>query len=103
MATFQRLAASHEIPAGGSRCFVVGDRKIAVFHVNGEFFAIDDTCTHAQASLSAGDIVGNTVECPRHGAAFDVRTGEALSLPATKPVQTYPVRLEGDEILIAID
>jgi 3-phenylpropionate/trans-cinnamate dioxygenase ferredoxin component len=75
---------------------------IAVFNVEGTLFAISDTCTHAEASLSEGRVDGETVECPLHGACFDLRTGEALTPPAVEPVQTFPVILQEDEIYVEI-
>ena len=75
---------------------------IAVFNVEGTLFAISDTCTHAEASLSEGRVDGETVECPLHGACFDLRTGEALTPPAVEPVQTFPVMVQEDEIYVEI-
>lgn len=74
---------------------------IAVFNVEGEYFAIDDTCSHAEYSLSEGYVDGDTVECELHFATFSVRTGEALTAPATDPVGTYPVRVEDGHIHVA--
>jgi 3-phenylpropionate/trans-cinnamate dioxygenase ferredoxin subunit len=72
---------------------------IAIFDVHGELYAIDDTCTHEEFSLSDGEMVDDyTVECALHGAQFDIRSGKALCLPATLPVETYPVWVEDGEI-----
>jgi nitrite reductase/ring-hydroxylating ferredoxin subunit len=75
---------------------------IAVYRLEDGFYATDDTCSHAQASLSAGDVDLKecTVECPYHGSLFDVRTGRALSLPANRPVKAYPVTIENDEVFV---
>ena len=75
---------------------------IAIYRLNDAFYATEDTCSHAQSSLSAGDIDLEecTVECPYHASLFDIRTGHALSLPASKPVRTYPVTIEGDEVFV---
>ncbi|MBI4641820.1 MAG: Rieske 2Fe-2S domain-containing protein, partial [Candidatus Tectomicrobia bacterium] len=62
--------------------------------------AIDDTCTHEEASLSEGEVWGEVIECPKHGARFDLRTGEVVSLPAVLPVATYEVKVEGTEVKI---
>ncbi len=67
-----------------------------------EIYALDDTCSHAQAFLSDGRLQGYEIECPRHGALFDIRTGEALTLPATRPVHTYPVVVEGNSIFVEV-
>ncbi|MGV9669041.1 MULTISPECIES: bifunctional 3-phenylpropionate/cinnamic acid dioxygenase ferredoxin subunit [unclassified Gordonia (in: high G+C Gram-positive bacteria)] len=74
---------------------------IAVFNVAGEFFAIDDTCSHSDYSLSDGYLDGDQIECELHYATFSVRTGEALTAPATDPVGTYPIRIDGDKVYVA--
>ncbi len=81
----------------------IEDPPIAVFNVGGTLFAISDICTHAEASLSEGRVDGETVECPLHGACFDLRTGEALTPPAVEPVQTFPVVVQEDEIYVEIE
>ena len=70
---------------------------------DGDVYAIDDTCTHAEVSLSEGDIDGCEIECWAHGSRFDLRTGEPHELPAMTPVNTYPVRVDGDDILVDVD
>ena len=80
----------------------IDDPPVAVFNVNGGFFAISDVCTHAEASLSEGQVDGETVECPLHGACFDLRTGEALTPPAIEPVQTFAVVLQDDEVYVDV-
>lgn len=102
MASFVKVADASDIPEGSARCVEVEGKRIALFHVEGEFYAIDDTCSHAEASLSEGTISGDTVACPRHGAKFSVKTGAALSLPAFAPVNTYEVKREQDEIYIRV-
>jgi len=79
------------------------DPAVAVFNVEGTLFAISDTCTHAEASLSEGRVDGETVECPLHGACFDLRTGEALTPPAIEPVQTFRVLAQEDVIYVEIE
>jgi 3-phenylpropionate/trans-cinnamate dioxygenase ferredoxin subunit len=78
----------------------IGGRRILLANVNGRFCAADDTCTHEDASLSAGSLQGELVKCPLHGSRFNVRTGEVVEEPAEKNLKTYPVRLEGERILI---
>jgi 3-phenylpropionate/trans-cinnamate dioxygenase ferredoxin subunit len=80
----------------------IDNPPIAVFNVNGALFAISDICTHAEASLSEGSVDGYTVECPLHGAYFDLRTGEALTPPAIEPVQTFPVIRQNDEVYVEV-
>jgi 3-phenylpropionate/trans-cinnamate dioxygenase ferredoxin component len=76
--------------------------RIAVCNVDGELYAIDDVCTHDGGSLDQGELLGDQIECPRHGALFDVRTGKALTLPAIHPIKTYPLKVEGNDILIEL-
>lgn len=74
---------------------------IALFNVGGEYFAVDDTCSHAEYSLSDGYVDGDSVECELHYATFSIRTGEALTAPATDPLGTYPVRVQDNQIQVA--
>jgi 3-phenylpropionate/trans-cinnamate dioxygenase ferredoxin subunit len=78
---------------------------IAIYRLNDGFYATEDTCSHAQSSLSAGDIDLEecTVECPYHASLFDIRTGHALSLPASKPVKTFPITIEGGEVFVMLE
>jgi 3-phenylpropionate/trans-cinnamate dioxygenase ferredoxin component len=96
----RRVCKQSELPAGKVKR--IEDPAIAVFNVAGTFFAISDVCTHAEASLSEGQVDGETVECPLHGACFDLRTGEALTPPAVEPVQTFPVILQDDDIYVEV-
>ncbi|HEY4685438.1 MAG TPA: non-heme iron oxygenase ferredoxin subunit [Dehalococcoidia bacterium] len=100
--TYERVAARSDVPAGRVRVFEVGERSIALANVDGAFFAIDNLCTHDGGPLGEGTLAGDQVECPRHGARFDVRTGAVRALPAVRPVRTYPVRLEGDEVSVDV-
>jgi len=77
-------------------------QSICVTRIGDEVFAIGDTCTHSDASLSEGDITGTRIECWLHGAEFDLRTGVALTLPAVEPVKSYPVHIEADSVTIEI-
>jgi 3-phenylpropionate/trans-cinnamate dioxygenase ferredoxin subunit len=104
MPRFIRIAAVADIPADGVRAFEHDGRRIAVYHVGGTFYATDDICSHAYAHLSDGwlDPDDGTVECPLHGSRFDLRTGAALTLPAFQPIAVYPVRAEGDDLLVEL-
>jgi 3-phenylpropionate/trans-cinnamate dioxygenase ferredoxin component len=95
-----RVCSKSEIASGQVKR--IEDPAIAIFNVGGTLFAIKDVCTHDQAPLSEGQTDGETVICPWHGACFSLRTGEALSLPATEAVETFPVVLEGDEVFVEI-
>lgn len=99
------VGKTSDIPEGEARRFVVDRVEIAVANVgDGTFLAVDDICSHAEASLSEGevDVDDETIECPRHGSTFDLRSGKPRSLPATLPVPTFPVKVEGDAILIEL-
>jgi 3-phenylpropionate/trans-cinnamate dioxygenase ferredoxin component len=98
--TLVRLCGVDEVPLDEARRFEVNGHRIALFHLPLGFFALGDTCSHAEASLSEGYIEDDSVECPEHGAQFDITTGETRSLPATKPVPTYRVIVEGDEVFV---
>jgi 3-phenylpropionate/trans-cinnamate dioxygenase ferredoxin component len=77
---------------------------IAIYRLTDGFYATEDTCTHAQSSLAAGeiDLTDCTVECPYHASLFDIRTGNVLSLPANRPLKTYPVKVVDDDVLVEI-
>jgi nitrite reductase/ring-hydroxylating ferredoxin subunit len=79
----------------------VGEEPVCLINLDGEFYAISDMCTHEEASLSDGEIVGDEIECPLHGGAFDIRTGQPVALPVVVPVETYRVRVVGDEVQVA--
>ena len=100
------VAKTTDIPEGEARRFVVDRIEIAVVNLGeGRFFALDDICSHAESSLSEGevDVDDETIECPRHGSVFDVTSGKPKTLPATVPVATFPVKVEGDSILIELE
>ncbi len=99
---FVRVATVGEIEPGRAKRVEVGEEAIAVFNLDGAYYAIGDTCSHEEASLSEGDVFGDCVECPLHGAEFDITTGKNLTLPAVSPVPSYPVKLEGDAILVGL-
>ena len=96
----RRVCKKAELPSGN--CVHIDDPEIAVFNLEGKFFAIADVCTHDQARLSDGELAGDTIICPWHGACFSVRTGEALSPPAVEAVETFPVVLKEDYIYIEL-
>jgi 3-phenylpropionate/trans-cinnamate dioxygenase ferredoxin subunit len=97
------VARVGEIPDGEGCAFDVNGVAVGVFNCGGQFLAVGDVCTHAEALLHEGtlDRVRCTIECPLHGAEFDLRTGEVLTPPATEPIARFPVRLKGDEIQVA--
>ncbi|HEY3834136.1 MAG TPA: non-heme iron oxygenase ferredoxin subunit [Acidimicrobiia bacterium] len=93
-----------DVPDGEARRFDVDAERVCVVHIGDEWFAIGDTCSHAEYSLSEGDVWADEceIECPKHGAMFSLRTGEPLTLPATRPVPTYSVRIDGDNVVVAV-
>lgn len=100
MSDYKTVARVDELDPGEMRQVRVGRRRIALINVDGEFFAIDDTCTHEEASLSEGELYDDIVECPLHGAAFNVRTGAVEAFPAVVPVQTYECQVVGEEVQV---
>lgn len=97
-----RVCSLTELADGKPHRFDVAGRALCLAAVDGEVFAIDDTCTHAEVSLSEGTIDGTTIECFLHGATFDLRTG-AATLPAIRPADTFPVSVEGDDVLVSLE
>jgi 3-phenylpropionate/trans-cinnamate dioxygenase ferredoxin subunit len=100
MSRFFMAARVGDVSPGGMKRVDIGTRRILIANVGGQFFAVDDTCTHEDASLSSGALRGEWVKCPLHGSRFNVRTGEVMEEPATESLATYPVRIEADEIWI---
>src|SRR6059058_5542225 len=96
----ETVAKVSDTPPGTITLHEVAGKRIALCNVNGRFYAIDDVCTHDGGSLDQGELEGSLVECPRHGAKFDVTTGRAVVLPAVRPVKTYPVEVDGDEVKV---
>ena len=94
------VAKTGEIAPGGRKIVRVGDVPVAIFHLEDGYFAIEDVCTHDGGPVAEGELLDGVIECPRHGAQFDVRTGAVRRFPAMGPVTTYPVRIEGDEIQV---
>ncbi len=99
-AAFVPVASAADVPPGTARAVTVDGRRIALFNVNGTFYAIDDSCTHEETSLAAGPVYGEIVACPKHGSRFHLPTGRVLSLPAVVPVNTYQVKVEGGQVLV---
>ena len=96
------VAKVEDIPTGTIRVVEAASRRIALCNYEGTFFAIDDECTHDRGSLDQGELVGHEVECPRHGARFDVTTGRATRLPAVRPVRTYKVIVSDGSIAVEV-
>jgi 3-phenylpropionate/trans-cinnamate dioxygenase ferredoxin subunit len=103
MAEFVAIAKTNDVAPGTVQVFEVNGTRIALCNVDGSFYAIDDVCTHDGGPLDQGELEGDQIECPRHGALFDVKTGKALTLPAVLPVRTYPVEVEGDDVKVSVE
>jgi 3-phenylpropionate/trans-cinnamate dioxygenase ferredoxin subunit len=99
---FEMVAKVGETAPGTITVHEVGGVRIALCNVDGVFYAIDDVCTHDGGALDQGELEGKLVECPRHGAKFDVTNGRAVVLPAVRPVKTYPVQVEGDDVKVDV-
>jgi 3-phenylpropionate/trans-cinnamate dioxygenase ferredoxin subunit len=103
MARFVKVAEASSLPAGQRTIVEIEGIFIALFNVDGKFYAIEDICTHDDGPLAEGELDGFEIECPRHGARFDIRDGRVLSFPAITPVTHYEVKVEGNDILLAIE
>jgi len=99
---FVKIATVHEVPAGQGKQVTVRGKTLALFNVNGTFYAVDDTCPHRGGSLWEGEVEGIEVSCPLHGARFDLATGANLCPPASSGVRSYPVQLVGDEVQVDV-
>lgn len=97
---FVAVAKMSEVPAGGIKFVEVQGKPIALCHVEGTFYAVGNLCTHDHGPLSGGTLDDHRIECPRHGARFDVRTGQVVCLPAPLPIPTYPVKVEDGKIWV---
>ena len=97
-----RIAATGQLQDDEVMPVLVGETRIALYRSGGAFFATDNVCTHAFALLSDGFLEDGCIECPLHQARFDIRTGKALCAPATQDLRTYPVKVDGDDILVGV-
>lgn len=96
------VATVDEVGPGQRKLVDVDGEPLAVFNIAGRYFAITDRCSHDDGPVAEGDVADTTVECPRHGARFDLETGKALSLPAVVDIPAYPVRVVGQEIQVGL-
>jgi 3-phenylpropionate/trans-cinnamate dioxygenase ferredoxin subunit len=105
--SFERVCGRSEVPEDGALRVELPDLDVAIVDFDGRLFAIEDVCSHAEVALSDGEVEeidgAPTIECALHGSCFDLRTGEPTNLPATEPVPVYPVRVEGDDVLVDVD
>ena len=98
-----RICAQSDIAPESVKAYEVGDRRLAVFNIEGKFFVTDDECTHASASLADGMLEDGVIECSLHFGAFDVKTGAVKSPPCAIALRTYKVLLQGDDVCVDLD
>jgi 3-phenylpropionate/trans-cinnamate dioxygenase ferredoxin subunit len=104
MSEFVAVAKTDEIPDPGKLLVEVGERLVVLIHATGHYYALDDICTHDGGPLSEGplDPQQKTIACPRHGAKFDITSGAALTMPATKPTASHDVKVDGEQIYVRL-
>src|ERR1700687_911965 len=103
MAKTVKVAQTSDLAPGTSKVVQADGHSIALFNVEGTFYAIDNTCTHRGGPLGEGELQGDTVECPWHGARFNVKTGAVTAPPAPAGVRNFPVQVEGSDVLVEVD
>jgi 3-phenylpropionate/trans-cinnamate dioxygenase ferredoxin subunit len=101
MTNWIKVAEIGEIGPGERKFFDIDGEPAALFNVDGQYYAIADVCTHDDGPVAEGVLDGYAIECPRHGARFDIRTGAVLSFPAIVPIPVYQVKVEEDGIYVA--
>ena len=97
-----RVCRAGELTPGSIKGFEIDGREVVVCNVEGNLYAVDDLCSHDYGTLNDGELDGYEIECPRHGARFDVRTGEATVMPAITPIDTFEVKVEGDDVEVEV-
>src|SRR4051794_350006 len=100
---FVKVGPKKNFPEGSAHGVQVNGQDVCIVNLNGQFHAFHDRCTHAESLLSPGELEGEELMCPLHGARFSVKTGEPLTLPAVKPVKIYEVKTEGDDVLVKLN
>ena len=104
MGEARRVCARDDLAPGAARCFEVDGHRIALVRIGDDFYAIGDRCSHADYSLSEGDVWEDEreIECPKHGSTFSLITGEPQTLPATQPVPVYATQVDGDDVSVVL-
>lgn len=101
--TYYPICSTEDLPAGERLFIDLDDEPVVIFNIAGDYYAIADVCTHDMGSLGEGEVEGHQIICPRHGARFDIRTGDVLTLPAVKGVPSYPVRVVDGMVEIGVE
>lgn len=99
---FHAVATTSEVDEGEVQQVSVGRTDIALYKLDDDYYATDDICSHAYASLADGYVEGGQIECPLHGACFEIKTGKSVTPPANKDLATYQVKIDGDTILVGV-
>ena len=102
MNDFTKIATNSEIPEGGKLYVELDERLVVIFRAGGDLYCLDDVCTHDGGPLGEGQLSGYEIACPRHGAKFDMRTGQALTMPATEATAVREIKSEGDDVLVRL-
>jgi 3-phenylpropionate/trans-cinnamate dioxygenase ferredoxin subunit len=102
MSDFVAVAKVFDVPDPGKTLVEVDETLVALFHVGGKWYAIDDVCTHDGGPLAEGELEGCTIACPRHGAKFDIRSGAALTMPATQATRSHETKVEGETVYVKL-
>jgi 3-phenylpropionate/trans-cinnamate dioxygenase ferredoxin subunit len=97
-----KVAKANDIAEGTAEVVEAGGKRLALCNTGDGFYAVDDICSHDRGPLDQGKLLGNRIECPRHGAQFDVRTGKALTLPAIRPIKAYNTRVADGEVEVEV-
>jgi len=100
--SFVKVCALSEVPAEGTLAVEIDGTPVAVVRAGDDVYALNDVCSHAEVALSEGEVYDHTIECWLHGSCFDLRTGKPTNPPATRPVPTYRVKIEGDDVFVSL-
>lgn len=103
MPGFLKAAETKDVLPGMVKAVELDGRSIAICNVDGEYYAVDDVCTHDGGPLGSGKLCDGQIECPRHGARFDVRSGRPVVFPAVSPIRTYAVEIDGDDVRVSLE
>jgi 3-phenylpropionate/trans-cinnamate dioxygenase ferredoxin subunit len=103
VADYVAVAKLSDVKPGQMKAFAVGDKAVLLANWEGTFFATQDLCTHDGGTLADGELIDGEIECPRHGGRFDVKSGAVAALPPMFPIKTYSVKIQGDDVLVAIE